>query len=360
MESNINSTNVEKAKSKEFSVKDFILGMRSIFSLLLKKWKIILLFAIIGAILGGLYAYNQKTLYSAEAVFVLDEASPSATGGLALLGLGKKDADLFSVSDNIIWLYSSNLMLQKTLLTTVKKEGKDIVLINWFIDCDSTGLKRVINKNKILKAVRFDVGESFDSLSIEQNSILGSCIGLFKSKCLKVKTVDKTENIISVNTTSPDEKLTKVLNDVLVKTVNDYYIETKTQKTSKEVIALQLKVDSFKQRLNTSMYQAASASDDVPYANPNQLVLRVAPQKKTTDVQLESAVYIEAARSLEASKIALSKETPLIQVIDAPSYPLNGAKMAFSKGVMMGVFLFSFLTIAILVTNNWIKEIMNN
>src|SRR5206468_630735 len=81
--------------------------------------------------------------------------------------------------------------------------------------------------------------------------------------------------------------------------------------------------DSVKRVINESIGGVASSLDAAPNANPQLLSLRVPSQRKQIDVQASVAVYSEIVKNLEISKLSLRKETPLIQVIDAPVLPLE-------------------------------------
>jgi hypothetical protein len=53
------------------------------------------------------------------------------------------------------------------------------------------------------------------------------------------------------------------------------------------------------------------------------------------------------------SKITLQKETPLIQVIDKPKFPLENNKLSYMKGILAGFFLFGIITTFFL----WLKKL---
>lgn len=349
----------EAAIKEEMALKDLIMKIRSQLRYLTKKWKIILLLGIIGAVAGAAYAFFSKPQYVATCTFVLDEGKGGGKmSEFASLGLdlGNSSASLFSDVDNIIWLYSSRLMIQSALLTEVQREGKKDLLVNWFIEVSD--LRKELDKSKDLKDVKFTPGMNADSLSIGQNAVLGWCTGLLTGKHLSVRQVDKTQNIVAVNVTTGDQLFSKAFNECLVKTVNDFYILTKTKKLSKEVELLQLKADSFQVKMNRSLYQTASVTDDVPYANPNRTVLRVAPQRKGIDVEVQSALYVEITKNLEASKLTLSKETPLIQVVDAPSLPLVTVKPPLVRWILIGSLGLILAEIVFLLVRNWYKSLM--
>jgi uncharacterized protein involved in exopolysaccharide biosynthesis len=63
-------------------------------------------------------------------------------------------------------------------------------------------------------------------------------------------------------------------------------------------------------------------------------------------------------KNLELSKMSLLKETPLIQVIDQPVYPLEEIKFGKLKGLVLGGFLGGVFTIITLLLISFFKGVM--
>jgi uncharacterized protein involved in exopolysaccharide biosynthesis len=58
------------------------------------------------------------------------------------------------------------------------------------------------------------------------------------------------------------------------------------------------------------------------------------------------------------AKVTLRKETPLIQVIDRPIFPLPKEKFGKAKGIIVGGFLAGFLIVLVLIVRRLIKNIV--
>lgn len=343
-------------------MKELILNLKDWLVYLLRKWFIILPVIIIGAICGFFYSKSATIKYQANCTFVLDLGNNGggSAGGLAsLVGMGDKSADLFNDVKNIVWLYTTRRMIENTLFTTVKDgKGKNRLLIDWFME-ESNIVKTTFKKYPEFATVKFVPGVNYDSLNLMQNTLVGACVGTVSSaKYLQVSETKKTQNIVSVSFTSKDELFSKAFTETLVATVNKFYIETKTQKAREELAVLQAKADSFRNQMNTSIYQTASAVDYTPNANPMHSVLRVEPQKKQIDVQVSSTIYTQLMQNLELSKLSLAKATPLIQVVDSPSLPLAIITVGLIKGLTLGILISAILVIGILVATRYYKIIM--
>lgn len=344
-------------KNEVLTLKEIFTSLQAWLKYFRSKILIILIIAIVGFVLGVLYVYRQAPLYVAKSTFVLDESSGNnGFTGLAVLGLdigGEDSKGLFNSSKNILWLYQSNLMLGQALLASVSTDNAHKELpINLFLK--ESGL------DKIYKGNIFKIGDSLNNLSLEQNAVMKSVIEYVKSpRYMKVEEIPKSNGIITVTISSKDEKFSKLFCEVLVDIVNNYYIETQTQKMSNEVRVLEQKTNYTRSLLNSQSAEIATSIDNVPYANPNKAILRVPPQRKQIDVEANKAIYIELVKNLEMKQMLLAQETPLIKQIDMPSYPLSVERK--SKIVYGFIFSFAagFLTIAFLFLKRLYKRIMS-
>jgi len=81
--------------------------------------------------------------------------------------------------------------------------------------------------------------------------------------------------------------------------------------------------------------------------NPLKQSLRVNQNRKMIDLQVSVALYGEIVKNLKLAEISLRKQTPLIQVIDAPTMPLDESGYNWWQwmliGMLMGFILFGFL-----------------
>ncbi|MHB8206507.1 lipopolysaccharide biosynthesis protein [Mucilaginibacter sp.] len=327
--------------------------------LYLKHYTLIILLAcFIGGILGVLYSIITKPLYTATSTFVLDDKGSgggmgSYMGLASQLGIsvggGESGGGLFE-GDNIIELYKSRVMLQKTLLSTVNFNGKKHLLIDRFIDAEN--LRKDWDKNPGLKNISFSNPEKF---TIKQDSIITNIVNIINKKYLSVLKPDKKLSIIDVSVTYKDELFAQNFDKNLVANVNEFYINTKTKKSLQNVEILKFQSDSVKNILNQSLTGVASAIDASPNANPLNQMLKVPSQKRQVDVQTNAALYTEMVKNLTLAQITLRQEAPLIQIIDEPILPLDVKKIGVIKGAFIGIFLGFLLTCSILTAKKLIE-----
>jgi len=349
---------------EEISIPDIVTKIRSLYRYIKSKWLILLVAVILGGLLGFAYSVYKKTTYTAICNFVLEDGKGS--GGLGqLAGLaslagininsgGSGGGNLFE-GDNIMELYKSREMIEKTLLSEVTIEGKKQMLIDRYINFNK--LRKKWKENDHINNITFQ-GDP-DQFSRRQDSIITDLTATFNKKILSIDKLDRKLSIISVKVTSRDEIFSKMFADKLVETVNNFYILTKTEQTSKSVKVLQKQADSLRLVLNSSISGVASAMDAAPNANPAMLTLRVPSQKIQIDVQSNGAMFAEIVKDLEIAKVTLRQETPLIQVIDKPVYPLMVNRLDHQRGIMMGALLFVFLAIFWLILKRMFQSVLN-
>lgn len=352
MESNTTKiTNTAQVQSDEISLKEVILKIRRLFHFLLSKWKTILLVGILGSILGFVYAHARKPVYTATCTFVLDEGKSSGGLGqyaglaaMAGINIGGGASDGLFQGDNILELYKSRRMLQKTLLSYGEFNGKIDLLINRYVEINN--LREAWEEKPKTKGLRFDIPRT--EYSRLHDSVIGSIVSDINKNYLSVSKLDRKLNILKVDVKSEDEQFAKNFNDQVVTNVNAFYTETKTKKQEENIHILKNQADSVRAVLNTSIAGTATSLDANPNANAALQILRVPSQRKQIDVQANSAIYAEVIKNLEMAKLAALQDAPLIQVVDSATYPLEKASIGKLKGLLMGMFIGVFISCVIL------------
>ncbi|MNK10364.1 Chain length determinant protein [compost metagenome] len=354
---------VENAVNREeISLKDLLIKIREWWQYLWKKKWFIIVAGVIGGILGLTYSLIKKPIYTATTTFVLENGEKG--GGLAgyagiasMMGLdlGVGGGGIFQ-GDNIIELYKSRTMIEKTLLAPIDSISKK-TLVDRYLEV--TGAKSKWDEKPELKDIKFTPLEMQHPNRL-RDSIMTSVIRNITGSCLSVGKPDRKLSIIKVVVRSGDEIFSRRFNEELVKHVNDFYIQTKTKKSLENVSILQHKTDSVRAVMNGAIYTAVEVSDATPNLNPTRQVKRVAPlQKAQFSAETNKAVLSEMMKNLEMSKMALMKEAPLIQVIDLPVYPLDKERLGKAKGIIMGGFSVGFLTVIYLLFRKFLKNILS-
>ncbi|HEY8366978.1 MAG TPA: lipopolysaccharide biosynthesis protein, partial [Bacteroidia bacterium] len=333
MQENTN-INTSYTVNESNSLKDLILNIRDWIHYFLSKKYIIILFGLLGGGLGFTYALLKKPVYIASTSFVLEtggnKGALASYAGIASafgIDLGGGGGGLFE-GENILELYKSRNMITKALLSEGVFGNKKQLLIDRYIEFNN--LRKSWDKNPRLKNIQFRPDNLYqsDAEQLLHDSIIGRIVKNIETRNLKVEKKDKKLNVIYVTVSSPDELFAKAFNERLVQNVNQFYLETKSRKNLENVQILQAKVDSVRSVLSGSIVRAASTADATPNQNPTRLAQRIVPmQNSRVNAEISQGVLSSLLQNLELSKITLSKETPLIQIVDRPILPLESKKI---------------------------------
>ncbi len=349
-------------ENDEISLKELIQKIQEWIQYLKTQWKLIVVIAALGGILGFVYASFQKPNYIATTTFVLEEDKGGGGLGGALglassfgFDLGGGAGGLFT-SSNIIELMKSRLVVEKTLLNPVQVAGKEISLADYYIQINE--LKEAWSKKPALANLSFPVHADRSKFSLEQDSILQTISAGLTKNHLTIAQKDKKVSIISLTVKTENELFSKFFCEQLLKETSDFYIETKSKKSRLNVDILQHQADSIRAELNAAITGVAAASDNVYNLNPAFNVKSTPSKRKQVDVQANTAILTQLVAQLELSKVSLRKETPLVQLIDRPILPLEKDKVGRLKSLVLGGFLAGFLSVLYLVFGRLYKNLV--
>jgi len=350
--------------TEEVSLKDIIIKIREWWKYLLSKWVIIVIAGVIGGAIGLAYAFSKKIIYSAELSFALEDDKPGGLSGAAGIAsqfgidLGSSSGGGAFAGDNLLALMKSRLMIEKALLTTVTIKGKTQTLAEFYISFNE--FRESWAKDPQLKKIHFLPGADRSKFSYKQDSLMADLYGSLSQSKVSVAKADKKSSIIIVKVSTANELFSQAFSTILAKTVSDFYVETKTKRSVENVNILQHQVDSVRSELNYAITGVASSIDATPNANAQRQVLRVSTQRRQVDVDASKTILTQLIANLEISKVALRKETPLIQIIDIPILPLEKVRVSRSISFLIGGFLFSFITAVFLILKKLLTDILNN
>ncbi|WP_262248939.1 Wzz/FepE/Etk N-terminal domain-containing protein [Parapedobacter soli] len=347
----------------ELSVKELILNIQEWIRYLWSKWKILLIAGIVGSIAGLGYSLWKKPLYTATTTFVLEGGDSKSglsqyAGMAAMVGISLGGGGGLFQGDNILELYKSRSMLEQTLLSKTAPHA-DELLIERYIAYN--GLDEAWAGDPVLATLDFrkDPSELSPKNLRTRDSIITRFVTSINNNLLNVSKPDKNLSIIQVEVTSPDETFSKALNENLVRRVNDFYIRTKTKKSTDNIAILEAKVDSVRTVMTGAIYSAARVSDATPNLNPTRQSQRVVPaQEAQFTAEANQAMLSQLVQNLEMARMAQMQEQPLIQLVDRPVYPLPVERLGKAKGIVIGGFLFGFLTLLTLVGIKWYRDVM--
>ncbi|HPH37839.1 MAG TPA: hypothetical protein PL108_09270 [Sediminibacterium sp.] len=287
----------------------------------MRKLILIALFLVSGVVL--LYSFLQKQQYEATTSFILEEKSATGGGGLSGLasqfgfdlgGLGA-GGSIFS-GDNILDILRSRHIVEKVLLSKLdsSKGLKGQTLADLYIP----------QLRKDIPAVDYNNVVYPKPLNRLQDSVLYLIYDKIVSKNLVVDRVNKKGSIIKVTVVSESELFSKIFSDRLVFETIKLYVDQKTSVSNRNIARLEARADSLLRVLNNKSYQSASLQ--ILDANTAFRSTAVPVELSQREKSISFALFSEVVKNLEASRMSLASQTPIINILDTAKYPLLNRK----------------------------------
>jgi hypothetical protein len=181
--------------------------------------------------------------------------------------------------------------------------------------------------------------------TVYQDSVLYVMYDQIAKKNVSVDRLNKKGSIFKIVTVSQNQVFSKNFAERLLKETTTYYVNVKTSTAAANVKRLQARGDSLLRVLNAKSYNAASFQ----ILDPNVAFksMSVPAEVSSRDKSIVFSIYAEVTKNLEMSRIALVSQTPVIQLLDVPKYPLMDDRKSYLflglVGFIAGIFAAIFL-----------------
>jgi hypothetical protein len=360
-----NNNDLTLEKNDEFSLKQFIVNLKYWYTFLISKKKYLIYSILISLIIALVVSYLETPEYTAITTFAMEEDKGSSSGLGGALGiassfgidLGAAGGGGVFAASNISSLMKSHLIIEKVLLKPVKIEGKTTTLANYYIEINNYKKKW---KNKLeLNNLNFPPTiEKLNHTRIQDSILNFFYKKLTKDQNLTIQQKDKKITIINIEVTSIDELFSKLFCEGLAKETSEFYIQTKSKKARINTNVLQKQADSVKNELNLAITGVAQDVDKIYNLNPSLNIKGASTKKKQIDISANTEVLKQILIQLELSKITLRKETPLIQLIDQPTFPLEQIKFGYLKTIILFVLMGIVLSSSFLIFRKMLQNLM--
>jgi len=331
--------NQDNAKSVDVvAVIEFI---SSAWKYMLKNWLIVVIFGFSGGGIGFGLSFILKPDYTSHLSFALVEKSPGASGlanlasSFGLSGLFGGGASGAFSGDNLLEIIKSRYAVENTLLTPIKFGGKEMTMMDAFVQFNELHKRWKNAKNKELRNIEYPLNLPRDNFSRTQDSVLFATYESFmKSGKLSVVRKDKKISIVNVEFTSKNEQFSKEFVENLMNTTYEFYKQTKTSQSRANINMMEHIADSIRGLYEKALYGSAIISQvNINTAFQTAAVPKI---KNENDALLYGTVYAEVLKNLETLKLDLARETPIVQLIDTPRYPLEKSRLGKLEGLLFG------------------------
>jgi hypothetical protein len=311
-----------------------------------RNWWVLLVTIALGGVIGFIVdlVSRKKPTYIASYVFNLGGGSGGGQmgdlGALAsAFGFGQStpDGNIFS-GENFTLYARSRPVIEKTLMKTVKINGVDTLLVNYYIA--HSGIRdKAWEENDQLKTFMFKGPKLRADFTPEEQQAMYDIYDQIGGE-MDFKPVDRKSSFISFIATTEDAGLSKAFVENHMVTIEDDYKKKQTKKTRDMLTYLERRVDSLGRRLTGTEDRLAS------YMNQNQAVVVAEGQLQQNRLTRNSTFlqqqYYTAVSSLDNVKLSLIREQPLFTEIEPVMLPLVAKlapKIAMQAGLAIGLIL---------------------
>lgn len=359
----------QHSSSSSFSAEDIFHLVKSyVWELIKYSWVIAIL-----ALAMGYYMRQSKaetpTRYTALLNFSINESSGADQGfmqqvlGSGMLGIGSLDADLGLGSTGGMPMLQELIKTRKTLeLVLFKKvsiankngEIKEDYFIHHYLDF--FGYREKWKKaNSPLANVYFK-HNSIETFTRDENTLLL----LVHNKIIKNNLSDAVSkaNILTLKFQSPNEVYSYTFLRTFYDELNTYYTQKSIEKQRRIFEAAKERRDSLEKQMNEAEKGYIAYLNSHNLAAMGQHAEEIEIQYLGRKLSGEMEAYFMAIRNVEAAKIALEQQTPLLQAIDKPIYPLSKDVPDLFMALVMGLAIGTFLGVALVVGRKALRDFL--
>ena len=347
-------------KEDQFSFKKVLLSIFLIVPFL-KKYIYYLLGSSLIGLLIGLYfdiQNNKSTLYKSEIIFIMDSEASISGGTLSDLAgsLGLSNAfgasnTLFS-GENFKELLKTKIIYRKALLKKVIWNGKEDIFANIFLKKSRINEFEWSKMPKDFYIHRFKTS-NINDLNFYDRNILDQIYLHLREKTI-VSSVNQKSSFLTLSVETRNDTLSYIWSKLYLKTVTDFYIDTKTKKSKEVLNLMNSRVDSLRTALYFTQGKLANFQDQ------NQQIIfqraRIIAERLQMNSSQLQTMYLEAVRNLDNLKFSLIKESPLLNIISDTELPLKPSPKSSGFIPLLGALLGFFFSCVIIYLINLYKE----
>lgn len=333
---------------REQSLKDLFEQIKEFVFYLWKKKFWLIAVSIIFGLLGFLYAYRSTPVYSATITYMVnDDGKGSDRGVAAIVGMLGFPGRTGKVNlDKVVALSTSQKIIKKSILDTVYVNGERMLLGNYIVN--KLGLiEQWKEKEDVIS--EFKGFRNNDSLTIPENAAfkqLYSIIAGEKNKNRYLSSAfDEDNTILNLNITTDYDTLSYLLVKSIFKNLQDFYIFQSIEQPLVTVQELEKRVASIEGQIKKSDVSLAVKTDRAEGLWKTEDA--VPQQQISRDIKVNTIVYGELLKNLEAARFTLQTTTPVFQIIDEPLYPIKESTKSIKIFTLLGFIIGGGLMIGI-------------
>jgi len=325
----------------DIKLTDVIRSFSNYSKFILKKFWIVLIGAALIGTAGYLYATLSKVKYQANASFnVVDSKGMGSIGGL-LSGLG---VSIGSTSNDVLsGIIQSRNAIKSAFLTEVDYQGGKRKLIDIYIDV--YGFREEWEEIPDLKDFEFQATNIYE-LSRKEDSLLNVFWKPFYEDLLEVE-FEMMEGLIKASVKTYSYELSRGMLTYMLEYSSKYFTDKQIGSQEEAYEISTYKVDSLEGVLANLRYRYAQEQNKSPFlkdATYSVEMNRLASEIANLSIRLGGS-----KEGLDATKLALMQDKPIINIIDHPQFATDVKIKKWKLWTIIGAIVGAVLAIIILL-----------
>ncbi|ADB38587.1 hypothetical protein [Spirosoma linguale] len=346
----------------QISPKSVVISVFQLKYVFMRNWKVLLLLVCLGGLIGFIYDLFHKTKVTYTGTIMFNLGGSSSGGGFGgelgqlagAFGLssGAPDANIF-VGDNFLIYAKSRPVVEKTLMQTDTINGKDTLLVNYYIR--HSGIRdQEWEDNDSLRAFYFKRAKLPSEYTKTEQLVMSDIYARIEGE-MAVKQPERKSSFMELSCFMENEQLAATFLTNHLKTIEQDYQKKQTKKTREMYDLLIDRVDSLQSRLTGTENKLAQ------YMDQNQQVVvaqgRMTENKLTRNSGFLTTLYYQALQQADNMRLSLIRETPLFTIIKPVYYPLHIDTIA-TAGLQIGIIVGLVLSILVIFLRETYRSVM--
>lgn len=340
---------------EEIRISDLIVTVKDYIFYILRRWWVIILCSILGAIAGFFYAMFQEEDYITEATYIIDSDANNASFLSSLMnlagafGMGGSSSSEGFTNELLHGIIQSRRTIKTAMLQRYSVDGQyDRLghhLIRMYPDwaeewniqgetiLSDTLVQATAHEDSLLELMYLKVRADHLKVAYEESSALNS---------LTFRSLSRDFSIHSANT--------------ILNTASDFFISSAVSKERQSLEIAQRQADSLMGVLKAKEALLARMTDEQGYGFRASDLLQEG--RLLRDIEVMSTMYAESYGSMEVARTNLRDKKPIIEMVDRPEYATHKEEIklvAFS--IIMGI-LGAFLCVFFFIVRKLITDIL--
>lgn len=341
---------------EDLTFKDFKNHTIELIQLIRRKFLVISIISVFGALLGFWFAYIDKPDYSAKTRFLMKDAGNNSSIMNSLGSLGSLiggAAGVGAALERTLAVISSEKLIGESLLTQVELNNKKDFIINHIIQVQ--GLRKDWKADTLLNNIYFSQNENeLSKMGLAHRKAYKAIINMFSmpSSNYFKKSYDKKSGVFETVINTNNEQLSIELSNVIFNRLDDFLYNQSVNSSGKNVLIINKKIDSIKNELNNIQLSLARNND-----RTLGLIMqedKVDQKKLMMKEQMLTIMYGEAQKNLETFKFVNQSISTGLEIIELPFSPIKPNRRDKVKFSFLGFFSFGLFTIIYFLTKKWL------